>query len=75
MAAVGTSGHGQRRAASELMQGGIIQQRRELGRMSHSQGLQIEPLRWPAALEVNHPPTIAADQQFTGRPGSAALCR
>jgi hypothetical protein len=43
------------------MQGGIIQQRRELGRMSHGQGLQIEPLRRPAALKVNHPSTIAAD--------------
>jgi hypothetical protein len=40
------------------MQGGIIEQRRELARMSHGQGLQIEPLGRPATLKVL--PTIMA---------------
>jgi hypothetical protein len=37
--------------------------------MRHGQGLQIEPLGRPAALKVNHLPTIAAGQRLTGRPG------
>jgi len=60
---------GERRAAGELMQGGIIEQRREPGRMRHGQGLQIEPPGRPAALQVHHPPTIAAGQRLTRRPG------
>jgi len=52
--------------AAELMQGGIIQQRCELGRMGHGQRLQLESLSRPAALKVNHPSTVAAGQQFTG---------
>ncbi len=36
---------GQRRAAGELTQGRIVQQRREFGRMSHDQRLQVKPLK------------------------------
>ena len=57
------------------MQGSVIEQRREFGRMSHGQGLQIEPLRGPATLEVNHPPTIAAGQRLTGRPGRRQMSK
>ena len=57
------------------MQGGIIQQRRELGRVGHGQRLQIEPLGRPATLKVNHPPTIAAGQRLTGRPGRRQMSK
>jgi hypothetical protein len=48
---------GERRAAGELMQGGIIEQRRELGRVPHGPGLQIEPpVGQPRSRSITHRP-------------------
>ena len=53
---------GQRRSAGELMQGGIIQQRRELGSVDYGKWLKVKPLSRPAPVKVDHPSTIAAGQ-------------
>jgi len=43
------------------MQGGIIQQRRELGSVDYGKWLKVKPLSRPAPVKVDHPSTIAAD--------------
>jgi hypothetical protein len=40
---------GQRRAAGELMPGGIVEQRREFGRVGHGRRLKVKSLSRPAS--------------------------
>jgi len=51
---------GQRRAAGELVQDRIVQQRRELGGVSHHDRLEIKPLGRPPEIQVDHPSTLTA---------------
>ena len=71
--ASGQSSRRQRRASGELMQTAVIQQRCEFGGMSRAQRFQAEPVSTPAAVKVDHPLTIAADQPSASRPSFAEL--
>jgi hypothetical protein len=52
------------------MQGGIIQQGRELGSVGHGERLKVKPFSRPPLVKIDHSPNIAAGQPPAWKPES-----